>query len=772
MSEGALERLILTGRDAAGLMLIIDYAESRQEDVIWLADRLVSRAETISTPTRMVLLSRGSGVWWRELLLKSQSLQDLCSLGGETSDEVTIPEEIALRDRRALFDASAAAFREHGGALTADASALRPPSDDLVSALETENDYDRPLAVQIAALLYVAGVDAGEGRQGMASLLEKILGLEYEHWDKALNIGGKPNMQAATKNGVAQVTLVGHVDSEQSASELIGRDPLYCEARDIDVRLVRHALSLGFPGENEGLVGLEPDLIGEHHVAGVITDALLDACLDWAGEDRQQRRHILTVLNRATRAEHGAKAGRAEAQLDRLIRTHAATLGGDLIKVAFETPGRLLDLCPALESQLELLDESALAAIEDELPPRSMALDHLSLQVAARRADSARKAVTAAGAAAGATPDVRDALAKHLALRLGTFTVRLSNLGRHQAALAASQEAVDILRQLAQTRPDACLPELAWSLNNLGNRLSNLGRHQEALAASQEGVDIRRRLAQTWSDAFLEDLASSLNNLGEDLSNLGRHEEALAPSQEAVDIYRRLAQMRPDALLDDLAGSLNNLGIRLSNLGRLEEALAASQEAVDMRRRLAQTRPDAFLSDLAMSLSNLSGSLSNLGRYEEVLAASQEAVDIYQRLAQTRPDAFLPGLAMSLNNAGTILLKLGRREEALAASQEAVDVYQRLAQSQPDMFLPDLALSLGALAQAMLAAERHAEAVAATREGLTAITPFMERYPEAFGDLARALRQVYLAACDKAVEAPDTALLDRVAQIIGAERNG
>jgi hypothetical protein len=55
LSEGALERLILGGRDAAGLMLIVDYAESRQEDVVWLADRLVSRAETIAKPARMVL---------------------------------------------------------------------------------------------------------------------------------------------------------------------------------------------------------------------------------------------------------------------------------------------------------------------------------------------------------------------------------------------------------------------------------------------------------------------------------------------------------------------------------------------------------------------------------------------------------------------------------------------------------------------------------------------------------------------------------------------
>jgi tetratricopeptide (TPR) repeat protein len=106
---------------------------------------------------------------------------------------------------------------------------------------------------------------------------------------------------------------------------------------------------------------------------------------------------------------------------------------------------------------------------------------------------------------------------------------------------------VDLYRRLAQARPDAFIPspDLAASLNNIGGDLSNLGRREEALAASQESVDIRRRLTQARPDAFLPNLAMSLNNLGAMLSNLGRREEALAASQEAVDLYRRLAQEQP-----------------------------------------------------------------------------------------------------------------------------------------------------------------------------------------------------------------------------------
>jgi hypothetical protein len=214
----------------------VDYAESRQEDVVWLADRLVRRAETIAKPARLVLLSRGSGVWWWELLLKTQSLQYLCGIGGEAYDEIEIPEAIAVQDRRSLFDASVKAFLPYRSTLSPNAGEPGPPLDRLWRMLDTEDDYDRPLAVQIAALLHVAGVDAGEGHHGIAGLLDKILGLEYEHWDKVLKIRElktqeQPNWKTAIKNGVAQVTLVGPTESVPAAEALIERDPLFRNAK-------------------------------------------------------------------------------------------------------------------------------------------------------------------------------------------------------------------------------------------------------------------------------------------------------------------------------------------------------------------------------------------------------------------------------------------------------------------------------------------------------------------------------------------------------------
>ncbi len=358
----------------------------------------------------------------------------------------------------------------------------------------------------------------------------------------------------------------------------------------------------------------------------------------------------------------------------------------------------------------------------------------------------------AADADLGASMTIADAL-PHQTLALRELAAELSRsiVGRVRSDVLAGRASEATLS--------------AW-LVNLGRRLSKLGRREEALAASQEAVAIGRHLAETRPDAFLPDLARSLNNLGRDLSNLGCREEALGASQEGVAIYRDLAKTHPDAFLPDLATSLNNVSVYLSNLGR-EEALAASQEAVAIRTRLAETRPDSFLPDLALSLNNLGVLLSNLGRREEALAAIQEAVAIYRRLAETRPDAFLPNLAMSLNNVSADLSDLGHREEALAASQEAVGIRRRLAEARPDAFLPALANSISTMSHALAALDRHGEAAQAAAQALEILAPFVERYPQALQGLAREIAVDVRRYSEAAGRVPDNALLARVARALG-----
>ena len=730
----ALDQLIAHGEDE-GLLIVLDYAEGRQDEVRQIAERLSAQPEGDTRPIRLVLLARSAGEWWTTLHDDTPEVQRVFRGTGSNPDVAALPALSTGQQRVNLFQESLKAFAPLLGA-----QGYTLPADELAREprrrIESGLGYTRPLAIQMEALLWLASAAPEAGATGVDELLRRVLGLERNHWKKLIGALDEERTRDMAR-GVAQVTAVQGVPSPASTERLLMADDFYKGHRTARVAVdpVVRNLYRVYGKPDGGVSQLEPDLIGEHHVATVGDIELIDGCVRWIEAEpddvrAKRRRDLLTVLQRATQPEHGIKANdRALTLLDHLVSTHAKALAAELVAVMVDTPGALAN---RVNRQVETLDDESLDAINTELPIQSLLLMDLSLHVAMRRAHLARERLAVTDAAEDATADQRDAALNRLAANADTLAICLSNLGRREEALAASQEAVDIRRRLAQTRPDAFLPDLATSLNNLGGHLSNLGRREEALAAIREAVDIRRPLAQTRPDAFLPDLANSLNNLGNGLSDLGRREEAIAASQEAVDIRRRLVQTRPDAFLPELAMSLSNLGNHLSNLGQREEALATSQEAVDLYRHLAQTRADAFLPELAMSLSNLGNRLSNLGRREEALAASREAVDISRRLAQTRPDAFLPDLAGSLNNLGRDLSNLGQREEALAASQEAVDIRRRLAQTRPDAFLPNLAMSLNNTGAMLSNLGRREEALAASQEAVDIRRRLAQTRPDAF----------------------------------------
>jgi hypothetical protein len=91
--------------------------------------------------------------------------------------------------------------------------------------------------------------------------------------------------------------------------------------------------------------------------------------------------------------------------------------------------------------------------------------------------------------------------------------------------------------------------------HNAAAVLSNLGRGEGALAASQEAVDIRRRLAETRPDAFLADLATSLGPLGQTLTSAGRHQDAAAATFEGLTWIAALVERHPH-VFGDLVGAL------------------------------------------------------------------------------------------------------------------------------------------------------------------------------------------------------------------------
>ncbi|MGZ6670181.1 MAG: tetratricopeptide repeat protein, partial [Solirubrobacteraceae bacterium] len=289
----------------------------------------------------------------------------------------------------------------------------------------------------------------------------------------------------------------------------------------------------------------------------------------------------------------------------------------------------------------------------------------------------------------------------------------LRQWGHRQDALAPTEEAVTLYRELAAQNP-AFLPNLAMALNKLGNRYAEVGRRGDALAPTEEAVTLRRELAAQ-NPAFQPDLAMALNNLGNRYAEVGRREDAVAPTEEAVTLYRELTAQNP-AFLPNLAGALNNLGNRYSDVGRRQDALAPTDEAVTLCLELAAQNP-AFLPDLSMALTNLGNRYAEVGRRQDALAPTEEAVMLYRELAAQSP-AFLPDLAGALNNLGTRYSDVGRRGDALAPTEEAVTLRRELAAQNP-AFVPDLAGALNNIGNRYAEVGRREDAVAPTEEAVT-----------------------------------------------------
>jgi tetratricopeptide (TPR) repeat protein len=789
----ALDQLIDTDRHA-GLMLVLDYAERRLDEATRLAARMRAAAEARpGRPLRLVLLARAAGEWWERAVADTPALTPVFAGGVEALQPFPpSPERESLfLQARAGFIAAIDAAREidpdafPGWPLDARTLADRVRRDFASEA------FARPLMIQIAALLDLHG-EKPEANT-VAALLDAMLGVERNYWRQALGAVHREDRHTALGRGATQSTLVGGV-ARRDAEALLLQDGYYARAAAAHVAEPLADLERVY-GDGAGRVlPLEPDLVGEHLIAAEGDARLIDACLAWAGEDGARRRAILTVLQRATRPEHGHRAQVAQARLDEVLKSRAAPLAKDLVAVALETPGELANL---MERAAPWLDPENAEALNKAIPQQTLNLMAAAGALAARAAagetaaDEAGRAMKARrlgnlgnrlsdlgrrAEALAATEEAvsilkelaaqnRDAFLPALALSLNNWGVDLSNLGRRAEALAATEEAVVLYRELANRNRDAFLPDLAMALNNWGNQLSNPGRRAEALTATEEAVAIRRELAAQNRDAFLPDLAKALNNLGITLSNLGRREEALTATEEAVTLYRELAARNRDAFLPDLATSLNNLGNQLSDLGRRAEALTASEEAVTLYRELAARNRDAFLPDLAMALNNWGNRLSNLGRRAEALTASDEAVTLYRELAAQNRDAVLPDLAMALKNLGVLLFNLGRREESLTATEEAVTIRRELAARNREAFLPDLARWLSMRGDVLMADGRADEAAASYRECLTLLQPYAEALPP-FGALLTAnLRD--LVAAMRAAGSGEAAITDAVTHFGG-----
>ena len=482
-------------------VLVVDYAEIRS-DLGGMLDDVA--ADQDGPDLRAVLLARSAGEWWQQLLASAE---------GPTAELLEAHAPITLGPVRAaggpqeLFDDAAAAFAQKLGVSRPDVRLVLSDPDPVV------------LVVHAAALLAVADYAAGIHPPVQAvsdmEVLEALLRHEARYWAGSAAGRGMDLDVSVLRLAVAVGCLIG-AENETAAGALLSRVPdLDSAERRGQIARWLHDL---YPAvheddipQREWLGPLRPDRLAEQLVAGELARRrdLIAPLLTGLSEARATR--ALTVLARAALTQDHAVS---------LLRT---ALAADLDSLAVPALTVAVETNPVLGELLsqvipgQPVSRETLARIAAESPYPSVALAAPAALVLQQLADDSTDDSECAG-------------------RLLKLSKRLAELGRREEALAASEQATGIYRQLAETRPDAFLPNLATSLNNQSLRLAALGRREEALAAIEQAVTIRRQLAETRPDAFLPSLATSLNNHSNHLANLGRREEALAAIEQATGI--------------------------------------------------------------------------------------------------------------------------------------------------------------------------------------------------------------------------------------------
>ena len=336
VSEAKVRSLIENGNDARPLFLVIDYAESRRTEVEWVCQCLLRRRNKRGTAARLVLLSRSVGEWWLDLF-KDPDVQKLFGLENGRPDVSLLmaeAESFTPGQRHTLFESSVKSLKlvlEEAGRATPNL----PPKSNQIQRVVLGSDNARPLAIQIEALLYLYGEAPDDARLSIARLLDLVLGLETTSWSRRLKMSEERDRRLRVARGVCHTTLTTRINTREAALTLIMQAEGCTAAVADNIHYDLHTLD---GAENGGLLPLEPDLIGEHHVASTADFKLIDACIDWAQTDSQRRRAILTVLNRATRDEHGALALKAMELLRAFLDDPRVI--SDLVPVAISTPGQ------------------------------------------------------------------------------------------------------------------------------------------------------------------------------------------------------------------------------------------------------------------------------------------------------------------------------------------------------------------------------------------------------------------------------------------------
>ncbi|MCC8251180.1 hypothetical protein LNK82_43715, partial [Saccharothrix sp. NEAU-S10] len=280
--ELSADEVAVACQAAIPLLLVVDYAEGRIDDVVQLLAALVPDR---LHPARVLLVSRSAGDWLDEAREhEDDAVADLLAGDVEVPLPPILPRPV---DRPTEFVRALAAFARELGTTTA--GVVVPDNFD-------DDRYGCALDLHAAALAALLDRDDSAGPLG--DPLARVLHHERRFWRRTLPGFDLPDPHAARLGAlVATATAFGADDQDRAAAVLGATSTLRGQLQDVLDRYLAWFRDV-YPGQT-ALGALRPDRLGEDHVADVLRTRPDVLTGPMAVADARQRERALTVLGRA-----------------------------------------------------------------------------------------------------------------------------------------------------------------------------------------------------------------------------------------------------------------------------------------------------------------------------------------------------------------------------------------------------------------------------------------------------------------------------------------
>jgi tetratricopeptide (TPR) repeat protein len=697
------------------LLVAIDYAETRTQQVRDLLRTLATYAKTDARPNvRVILLARTPADWWTHLSTDDSEVEFLVDQG---------PRQLALQplavaQRAKTWDEAAHRFAEVLG------RPLRGAADQEQSLLSELPGL--PLYIHMAALDYILRTDNSKPFRSSDDLLDRILSHERRYWGAWVtshNVAVDEVVREVLDRTAAAIVLLGGVAAPGLLRTIVEGQDAQFEWR----REYWDALRYLYPDGHGGIRPLEPNLLGEHLANRVLsrTDGdMLSSIADQAPAAGSSSLFVLTRL--------GSRTGDAH-WLRKFLQGRLGTLAEAALSVA-SSEGE-----PLGETLASLFDEDTSETlanrIHDLMPPagRTMVLRRLAVGVARRRLGQApsddsvssrlnraqaheelAKRLGEVGELEDAQPaifaaillfgsllnDSGESFGAPLAKAMGVQADLLDQTGKVQNAIESGQAAITLMKLLKPEYREVIEPLLGTRYNNLATAYAKLGQYGQAAESAQQAVEYYRHLAL--KGAYQAECAIAFGNLGRYFVKLGNADGGITCLRVSTTMLRALAAKHPDAFELQLASALDALGTALRDFGSITEAIDVLREAVHVLRSLHRRAPDGNPLQLAAVLIDLGALLNGSGSdHADAVALGREAVALLSKLAEQGDSGARAEQSRALHELGRFLANSGERNAALETAQQAVTVRQTLF-AEGALDHERLALSQGSLGKMYL----------------------------------------------------------------------